>query len=125
MRQITLKDPIYQAKISLLIGGNFAQVRREMDEYHGVGSKFYNKHEACDDADSDKDEEAMEWHMVDLEERFYIWVRYPRLDLIYHELFHLVHDVLEVRGIQYSDGSEEAFAYWGAAIFEQILKIKL
>ena len=54
-----------------------------------------------------------------------IWVQTLRdIPCLVHESFHLVHGVLEARGVKHSADSEEAFAYTLEAFLHSILECK-
>lgn len=116
MQVISLADPLYQSDIKLLIGGTPQNVHTYIDDEHGVGAVAYNKENGTSDGWDDPTD-GMQFHVNQGHEAFYIWIERPELDLLHHEMYHLTHDVLSVRGIEYSDGCEDAFAYLNTHLF--------
>lgn len=119
MRAYDLIDPIYQAPIRILVGGNEYDVRKYIESMHGYHTKIFNKGVETDNEFGDLANDGLEFNVGGPEECFYVWIARKEIGLLHHEIGHLVFDVLATRGITYCDESEEAFTYWGAQIFEQ------
>ena len=118
--EVEVKDPIYQNNISYLVGGDEKAVYRFIEKRHGKRAKLRNKDTNVAKNKYDPKEPAgggLQFHVLECEDRFYCWIAECTIDLLFHETQHLIFDVLAMAGVEYSDGAEEAFAYWGANVF--------
>lgn len=123
LKKIRLKDPLYQSDIVVLVGGDTASLRRYLHRKHGSEVRTYNKNTPCDEEIGiGEDSGGLQFHVKRPQETFYIWVAIKDIDTMWHEVYHLTHDILFARGIIYSDSAEDAFAYFGGALFAQIYK---
>lgn len=123
LKEHKIKDPIYQSSVSLLVGGNEAELYKFLRRRHGEGVKITNKESgenaeaSCDPRSASTD--GIQFHVNEDREHFYAWIQHEDIDALFHEVMHLTFDVLTCRGIQYDDSCEDAFCYWGAAVFAQ------
>lgn len=122
MREITAKDPIYQADIVCLVGGSEKDVDAYLTKKHGTGYAMYNKDNECSEPLDDDNNDGLQFHVNGADKTFYVWISRPDMGLLYHEVMHLVFDVLVDRGIAYADECEDAFCYWGGDIFQQLAR---
>lgn len=122
LKEIKIKDPMYQSSISYLVGGSEADLYKFLRRRHGKGVKLCNKEasevEAMREPDS-ASTDGMQFHVNEEEEYFYVWVQRKDIGLVFHETMHLAFDVLSCRGIEYADECEDAFCYWGAAVYAE------
>lgn len=116
MQVINVVDPLYQSDVRLLVGGVMEDVHQYVVKTHGGEVSTHNKDNATDDGWEDCTDGA-QFHVNGDTEVFYIWIQRPELDLLHHEIYHLTHDILHVRGIEYSDNCEDAFSYFSTALF--------
>jgi hypothetical protein len=125
MKEFTFTDPLYQANISYLIGGDvpelisFIKKRHKNSQMYSFGEKFYWE----EDADTTN---AYQFHITSplgKSEIFYVWVSEKTPYLLAHETFHLTGDILYNRGVKYCMESEEAFAYLHGWIFSEMFKL--
>lgn len=124
MKELSITDPLYQSTIRYLIGGTEEELYALIRARHGQEALMRNKHGegaplARDENDAGTD--AMQFHINGAEEFFYVWLATATPDLVWHETMHLTFDVLTCRGIAYSDECEDAFAYWGGAVFAEVV----
>jgi hypothetical protein len=95
----------------VLVGGTNAQVEAEIKRL-GIEQPNVGEHSA-----------GHAW--VTYGKPCAIWVQTLRdIPCLVHEAFHLVHGVLEARGVKHSVDSEEAFAYTLEAFLRGILECK-
>lgn len=122
MREIHIDDPIYNADISVLVGGKETDIQKLIDKRHGPGAPILNKRNASENNFIDGSCEGMQFHVEQGDPVFYVWLQAPSARVLWHEIFHLTFDVLESAGITYGDNCEEAFAYWGEIVFAAAAK---
>ena len=125
LKEIRFTEPLYQADISYLIGGEVPDLINFIKERHKVGQmySFNEKFDWTEDADTTN---AYQFHVsapLGKGEVFYVWVAENTPYLLFHETFHLTGDILCNRGIKYSMDSEEAFAYLGGWIFQEVTRL--
>jgi hypothetical protein len=115
MKEVQVFEEMYRADISLIVGGTIPELQ----------SLIESRHDDAPQLDDDTDGYQFECRSKGGQnERFYIYIEKMDPYLLYHEIMHLVFSIMKHRGITYSSGSEEAFAYLGGRIFE-LLKIKI
>jgi hypothetical protein len=125
MKEIKLSEPIYQADISYLFGGDvnelisFIKQRHGNSQMYSFGEKFY----WSEDADTTNAYQFSVAAPLGKGEMFYVWVHTKTPYLLAHETFHLTGDILYSRGIKYCMESEEAFAYLHGWIFQEMFKL--
>ena len=114
MKKLEITDKMYNRYIILLIGGD----GKELEKY------LYEKYNAKKDADNInagytqiKDDGKCDKHIIWMPE--FDWTIKDQATMS-HEIFHLVCGCMEDIDIQYSNESEEAFAYYYGYIFAQI-----
>lgn len=119
-------NDLYGADISFLFGGDVEDLKKFIRARHG-SSKLYSWDEEFNLETHENNTDAMQFHILTLignADKFYLWVASMQADLLFHEITHLVGDILFVAGIRYSTHSEEAYSYlsgWiGKKIFEQL-----
>lgn len=125
LREVSFHEPMYQTDISYLYGGTPLDLIKFIEKRHGDSppiswSEVFNWGTDADTTD------GYQFHVnapLGRGERFYVWMAEVSPSLIFHETFHLVGDILHTRGISYSLESEEAFAYLGGYIFEEVYKL--
>lgn len=121
LKEIRVKDPLFQREISYLVGGTEAELYAFVKARHGADVMLLNKQaEGGDSPEPDAHSagnDGLQFHVAGEREHFYAWIANEEVSLLWHETFHLTLDVLTSVGISYSDESEEVFAYWGAKIF--------
>lgn len=125
MQVLSFVDPLYRANITYLIGGTVPELLKYLKKKHKNFKSYSwgNEFEWGEDADST---DGYQFHVnapLGVGEVFYVWVDRPSPFLLFHETYHLVGDILYNRGIVYSEDSEEAFAYLGGWIFEEIHRL--
>ena len=125
IKEVRFSEPMYQADISYLVGGEVQDLIDFIKSRHGDAQmySFGEKFDWTDDADTTN---AYQFHVaapLGKGEVFYVWVEEKTPYLIFHETFHLVGDILYNRGIKYCMESEEAFAYLGGWIFQEAFKL--
>lgn len=124
MKEISFSDPLYECEISYLEGGTVNDLISFISERHpgSLPVSWDRKFEWGENANTTN---GYQFHMnapLGDGERFYIWVAYPTLNLVSHEVFHLTGDILFTRGIEYCYQSEEAFAYLHGWLIDKIFK---
>jgi len=125
MKELRFTEPLYQADISYLVGGDVPELISFIKDRHGSAQKysFGEKFDWTDDADTTN---AYQFHVtapLGKGETFYVWVHEKTMYLIAHETFHLTGDILYNRGMKYCMESEEAFAYLHGWIFQEAFKL--
>lgn len=125
IKEIRFTEPMYQADISYLVGGDVPALMNFIKDRHGNAQKysFGDKFDWSEDADTTN---AYQFHVqapLGKGEIFYVWMEDKTPYLLFHETFHLVGDILHNRGIKYCMESEEAFAYLGGWIFQEVFKL--
>jgi hypothetical protein len=122
MKSFTLDDPLYERDIRLVVGGDEEQLQKYLIATHGPNHKIYNKDEECDEA-PDVFNDGCEFSLkTDSHHCFYVWISRPDLQLLHHEIQHLIFDIMNNVGLSYSPDSEEAYTYFGAKIFMQAVR---
>ena len=125
MKEVNIFEPVYQASITYLVGGDVPELRALIKSRHGE-AQMYSFGEKWDwgfDADTTN---AYQFHIsqpLGKGEMFYVWVSDKTAYLLFHETYHLVGDILQNRGVKYCMESEEAFAYLGGWIFQEAFKL--
>lgn len=119
-------NDLYGVDISFLFGGDVEDLKKFIRARHGT-AKLYSWDEEFNLQDHENNTDAMQFHIFTLignADKFYLWNAAMQTDLLFHEIFHLVGDILFVAGIRYSTHSEESYSYlagWiGRKIFEQL-----
>lgn len=125
IKEVRFLEPLYRADISYLIGGDVPQLIKFIAERHKDAKmySFSERFEWTEDADTT---DAYQFHVVGplgKGEVFYVWMSELSPYLLYHETFHLIGDIMNNRGIKYSMESEEAFAYLGGWIFQEVFRL--
>lgn len=122
MREIQIHEKFYDARISFLLGGFIGDVETLLKRRHGPERKTGNQGD-YDTEPLANDTDGLQFSVpgeLGKDERFYVWIHKPSLNLISHETLHLVFDILVTRGIAYEDSCEDAFAYLYGNIFEEL-----
>lgn len=125
IKEIRFTEPMYQVDISYLVGGDVLQLISFIKERH-KGAQMYSFNEKFDWAEDADTTNAYQFHVsapLGKGEVFYVWVEDSTPYLLFHETFHLVGDIMWNRGIKYSMESEEAFAYLGGWIFQEMSRL--
>jgi hypothetical protein len=124
IKEIQIYQDLYQVNISFLVGGRVEDLIRLIRARH-AGIPLYSWGKEFEWGKDANTTDGYQFH-VNAElgdgERFYVWVHHKSPSLMYHEVFHLVGDILYTRGVEYAEASEEAFAYLGGWIFEKLHK---
>jgi hypothetical protein len=116
----------YNCAISYLIGGTVPQLIRFLEQRHGKGAIYYSWSTPFKFGNDAADTDGYQFHVnapLGDGEIFYVWLHDLNTNLLAHETFHLVGDILHTRGIKYSYNSEESFAYLQGEIFDEIFKL--
>ena len=124
MKEVRFTEPMYQADISYLVGGDVPELIAFIKERHGneLPVSWSEKFEWGEDAHTT---DGYQFHInapLGKGETFYVWMAEKTPSLLFHETFHLVGDILHTRGINYSNDSEEAYAYLGGWIFQEAFR---
>jgi len=125
MKEVRFSEPLYQADISYLVGGDVPELKSFLKNRHGDAHMYsFGKRFAwAEDADTTN---AYQFHVsqpLGKGETFYVWVAEKTAYLLFHETYHLVGDILSNRGVVYCLESEEAYAYLGGWIFQEAFKL--
>jgi hypothetical protein len=125
IREYKFHDPLYKADISILIGGDVAQLILFIKERHSDAQmySFGEKWSWTDDADTTDAYQFSIPAPLGKGEIFYVWILEKSIYLLAHELFHLTGDILQHRGMKYSMDSEEAYAYYHGYLFQESFKL--
>lgn len=119
-------NKMYDCYISYLIGGTVPQLISFINRHHGEDAPLFSwgtQFQWGPDADTTN---AYQFHVnypLGHGEVFYVWLHELTPNLLFHETFHLLGDILYTRGLRYTYASEETYAYLGGEIFEQIFKL--
>lgn len=128
MKEIKIYESLYDTDISFLIGGTVSDIKKFLKKRHGENLLLWDRDRPQHiDQFLIEDTDGYQFHVeapLGEGERFYAWAHKASDNILFHETLHITFDILFTRGVVYSDGSEEAFAYLGASIFEK-LKEKL
>lgn len=128
MKEIKIHEPLYDVDISYLFGDSVSKLKEFIQKRHGSHVLIWDRDvsESCDKFFIE-DTDGYQFHVQEplgSGERFYSWMYKPTDNLLFHETLHITFDILFTRGVKYHNDSEEAFAYLGGMIFQQ-LKEKL
>lgn len=124
MKEIKIFDDHYKADICFLHGGSADEFIELIRQRHPE-KKMYSWDTPFEFGEDANTTDAYQFHVNAVHgdgEKFYLWMLQPTSSLFYHEIYHLAGDVLYTRGVTYCFESEEAYAYYGAWIFENIYK---
>lgn len=122
MKEYRFTDPIYESDITYLIGGSVNELISFIKENH-VNNPVMSWGESFEWGNDADTTNAYQFHinaLLGYGERFYVWIHEVTPSLLYHETYHLVNDILHVRGVIFSYESEEAYSYLGGWIFQEI-----
>jgi len=125
LKKIRVYCKHYEADIIFLIGGEVPDLLKYLYRKHGKDAKFYSwskQFSFGEDADTTN---GYQFHVnapLGKGEIFYSWHSDLTPNLLTHELYHVVGDIMHVRGSTYSYGSEEHYAYLFGNIFEELFK---
>lgn len=111
-----LEDPVYKRNIYLGIGDQGECLKKL---YKATGTKN-------EPLDVEPGRIGMVWQVPN--GAFYIWLgkfssKPEDVDTLIHEVFHLVHSVLDCMGARLTNASEEAYAYLAGYYTKQIVEI--
>lgn len=128
----TLFNDLYGVDISFLFGGDVYDLKKFIKNRHGE-TKLHSWDEEFNLESQENNTDAYQFHVfteVGSADKFYIWLASMQPELLFHEMYHLVGDILFVAGLKYTTGSEEAYSYlagWiGKKVFEQLgVKLKM
>lgn len=124
MKEIKLYDSHYKAAIIFLHGGSADEFISLIKEKHPE-QKMYSWDKSFEFGEDANTTDAYQFHVNAVHgdgEIFYLWMLETTSSLFYHEIYHLAGDILYTRGVTYCFEAEEAYAYEGAWIFENIYK---
>lgn len=125
MKEVRFVEPMYQADISFLVGGDVPGLRAFIKDRHG-NAKLYSFGKRFKWGKQANYTNAYQFHAsapLGNGEVFYVWVAEKTAYLLFHETVHLMGDILHDRGLKYCMKSEEAFAYLGGLIFQEMCKL--
>ena len=125
MKEYRFTEQMYQADISYLVGGDVPKLISFINDRH-KGAQMYSFNEKFNWSEDADTTNAYQFHIpapLGKGEVFYVWVNEKTPYLLFHETFHLTGDILHNRGIKYCMESEEAFAYLGGYIFQEVFKL--
>lgn len=126
MKEYRFVEPMYQADISYLVGGDVPELIEFIKARHGKQAIPFSWNEKFEWGEDAHTTDAYQFHInapLGKGEIFYVWMYEKNASLLFHETFHLVGDILHTRGIKYSNESEEAYAYLGGWIFQEAFKL--
>lgn len=122
IKEIKLYDDHYKADICFLHGGSADDFIFLINQRHPE-QRMYSWDTVFEFGEDANTTDAYQFHINAVHgdgEKFYLWMLEVIPSLFFHEIYHLSGDILYTRGIEYCFQSEEAYAYYGAWIFEKI-----
>ena len=125
IKEIRFFEPMYQTDISYLVGGDVPQLQQFIKERHG-NAKMYSWGKRFKWGKKANTTNAYQFHVtapLGKGEVFYVWIEEKTDYLMFHESFHLLGDIMYDRGVKYCSKSEEAFAYLGGYIYQEVNKL--
>ena len=125
IKEVSFYEPLYQANISYLVGGDVNDLISFIKERH-KDAKMYSFGEQFEWTEDANTTNAYQFHVaapLGKGEVFYVWMDALSAYLLFHETFHLTGDILWNRGIKYNMDSEEAFAYLGGYLFQEAFRL--
>ena len=116
MKVIYIHDAIYEASISVIPKCTAAEL-----------VKYFKKHGVT--YEEGNEVEALHYKLVDpFKGQTYHYLIFEEFSntpygiaVFMHEVYHLIHSILQERGLVHSDDSEEAFTYYLQYLTEKIL----
>ncbi len=125
LKKIQIYVDMYDAYVIFLIGGEVPDLLKYLNRKYGKNATYYSwgkPFKFGEDADTTN---GYQFHVnapLGKGEVFYSWHSDMTPNLLTHELFHVVGDIMYVRGSTYNSGSEEHYAYLYGWIFERLFK---
>ena len=127
MKELRIYEPLYQADITYLTDCTIYEVIELLKQRH-VDVQPWSWSEQFQWGGDAHTTDGYQFHInapYGNGEMFYVWMNKVTPSLLFHETFHLVGDILHTRGIVYCSSSEEAFAYLGGWIFQEVHTLML
>ena len=122
MKEISFTTPLYEAEVSLLIGGDIWEVVELLKNRHS-DPRVYSWDKEFTWGEDANTTNAYAFHVnarFGDGERFYIWMVEPTINLSSHETYHLTGDIMFTRGSIYSYEAEENFAYLHGWLYDTV-----
>ena len=116
---------MYDAHVVFLIGKEVPDLLKYLYRKHGKDTQFYSWSKAFSFGEDADTTNGYQFHVnapLGKGEIFYSWHSDMTPYLLSHELYHVVGDILHTRGVTYSYGSEEIFAYLYGWLFDKLFK---
>jgi len=125
LKKIQVYSEHYDAYIIFLIGGEVPDLLKYLKRKYGSKGRYFSwgkEFKFGEDADTTN---GYQFHVnapLGKGEVFYSWHSDMTPYLLSHELYHVVGDIMYVRGVSYNSGSEEDFAYLYGWLFDKLFK---
>lgn len=125
LKKIQIYSEHYDAYIIFLIGGEVPDLLKYLNRKYGKKGRYFSwgkEFKFGEDADTTN---GYQFHVnapLGKGEVFYSWHSDMTPYLLSHELYHVVGDLMYVRGVSYNSGSEEDFAYLYGWLFDKLFK---
>lgn len=117
LKVIKIRDDIYHAQIFVISRSTADQLKK----YFKNKYKIEYKH----DTGLCAFHYTIDNNILDFHHNYIIFPDFKNtpsgIGILNHELLHLVHDVMQIAGVKYSDDSEEAYTYYFDYLTEKIL----
>lgn len=120
----SFSEPMYQVEITYLVGGTVKDLKRYLRDRHKRLPAMYSWDKRFVFGKDGDTTNGYQFHVnapLGDGEIFYVWINDP--SLLFHETFHMTGDIMFTRGIIYSYESEEAYAYLGSWIYENVRQL--
>lgn len=125
LKKIQVYVDMYDAYVIFLIGGEVPDLLSYLKRKHGADNTYYSWSKPFTFGKDADTTDGYQFHTnapLGRGEIFYSWHSDLTPNLLTHELYHIVGDILHTRGVAYSYGSEEIYAYLYGWIFERLFK---
>lgn len=125
MKIIKIHVPLYLAEVTYLFYCTPEETHAYLQKEHGQNYQTTSHNEVPEPGKMDDDTDGLQFHVpgyMGKHEVFYVWIAEPDLNVLWHETLHLTFDILIQRGVEYAPSCEDAFAYLGGYIFDEVSK---
>lgn len=108
MKQVVIKDPLYDFEVSVYVGGDFEDIKKEMNL--DLGTSVGRLRGMFGEVEGSQ---------------YFLWIEnLNNIPYLAHEVLHLAICEFRIKGMELNEGSEEALVYLYEWWLSQILKLK-